>query len=161
MRIVGLIAAALVLVAGCQGDPDVLEPDPTTSPTPTATPPEMPDQATEDSEEGAAAFVAHWIDVYNYAARTGDGERLRSISPDCDACDSYADALEANAAEGAAPGGDVWELRDLQVDTSTGRYDVLSRIRVRESDGSREYAIGFELGSSAPHAITDVYRVEE
>ena len=48
----------LVLVAGCT-DPEPKEPKPTTSATPTATAPTMPEQAKENTPEGASAFVAH------------------------------------------------------------------------------------------------------
>ena len=51
-----------------------------TSATPTATPPTMPAQAKEDTPEGAAAFVKHYIDVFNYAASTGDVEELSRLS---------------------------------------------------------------------------------
>ena len=77
MRVVAALLA-LVVVAGCGGDPEPKEPKsvPTASTTPTATPPTMPAQAKENSPEGAAAFVKHYIDVFNYASNTGDVTEL-------------------------------------------------------------------------------------
>ena len=50
----------------------------------------MPPQASEDSVEGAAAFVKHYVDVFNYAAATGDVDELsRLSSPTCDGCQRY------------------------------------------------------------------------
>ncbi len=68
-------ASLLVVVAGCS-DPEPKEPKPTPSATPTVTAPTMPAQAKENTPEGAAAFVDHYIDVFNYAASTGDVEEL-------------------------------------------------------------------------------------
>ncbi len=53
-------ALLLVVVAGCS-DPEPVEPSAT--PTPTITVPTMPAQAKENTPEGAAAFVNHYIDV--------------------------------------------------------------------------------------------------
>lgn len=76
----------------------------------------MPAQASEESPEGAAAFVAYYVKVLNYAAATGDVEELtRLSSPDCDGCQTYIalyrDTYEAG---GYFRGGD-WELGELQL----------------------------------------------
>ncbi len=73
MRFGGIVLAVLLTLGACASDPEPKEPKRTaTSATPTATPPTMPAQAKEDSPEGAAAFVKHYIDVFNYASNTGD-----------------------------------------------------------------------------------------
>jgi hypothetical protein len=117
-----MAAAALVLLlAACESksdDPTPKEPtsaSPTT-PTPTATLPTMPAQASEDSSEGAAAFVKHYVDVFNYAAATGDVDELsRLSSPDCDGCQRYIKLYrDTYAAGGYFRGGD-WKIGDLKV----------------------------------------------
>ncbi|WP_332662819.1 DUF6318 family protein, partial [Aeromicrobium sp.] len=90
MRFGGIVLAALLTLGACSSDPEPKEPKRTASATPTATPPTMPAQAKEDTPEGAAAFVKHYIDVFNYASNTGDVEELsRLSSPDCKGCQSY------------------------------------------------------------------------
>ena len=91
MRFGGIVLAVLLTLGACSSDPEPKEPKRTaTSATPTATPPTMPAQAKEDTPEGAAAFVKHYIDVFNYASNTGDVEELsRLSSPDCEGCQSY------------------------------------------------------------------------
>jgi hypothetical protein len=117
-----MAAAVLVLLlAACESrseDPTPNEPtsaSPTT-PTPTATLPTMPAQASEDSPEGAAAFVKHYVDVFNYAAATGDVDELsRLSSPDCDGCRSYVDLYRDTYAVGGYFKGGDWEIGDLKV----------------------------------------------
>ena len=85
---------------------------------PAAVVPTMPAQASEDSPEGAAAFVKYYVDVFNYAAATGDVEELtRLSSPDCSGCQSYIKLYkETYAAGGYFKGGD-WKIGDLEVAT--------------------------------------------
>ncbi len=65
------IAVLLLLVAaGCsEPEPEPREPTATASATPTVAEPTMPAQAKENTPEGAAAFVHHYIDVFNYAVK--------------------------------------------------------------------------------------------
>jgi hypothetical protein len=76
----------------------------------------MPPQASEDSPEGAAAFVKHYVDVFNYAAATGDVEELsRLSSPDCDGCQSYIDLYrDTYKAGGYFKGGD-WHVDEMKL----------------------------------------------
>jgi len=84
-----------LLLGACTDDPAPKEPTGTASatasrPAPTATLPAMPDQAKENSPEGAAAFLAYWVETLNYASATGDvGELSRISSPDCSGCARY------------------------------------------------------------------------
>lgn len=77
----------------------------------------MPAQAKEDTPEGAAAFVKHYIDVFNYAASTGDVEELsRLSSPDCEGCQSYIKLYrDTYKAGGYFKGGD-WNIGALRVE---------------------------------------------
>ncbi|MFI5428285.1 DUF6318 family protein [Aeromicrobium sp. UC242_57] len=99
MRIGTTVLATLLLLGACTSEASSPK-QPTDSPTssgsatPTATAPTMPEQATEDSPEGAAAFVKHWVDVFNYAAQTGDVAELERLSsPDCTGCQKLHHAL--------------------------------------------------------------------
>lgn len=110
--------AALLLLGACSSEPTPLEPEPSRSvtSTPTATPPPMPDQAEQDSPEGAAAFVKHYVDVFNYAAATGDVEELsRLSSPDCEGCQSYIDLYRKTYEDGGYFKGGEWKIGKLVV----------------------------------------------
>lgn len=76
----------------------------------------MPPQASEDSLEGAAAFVKHYVDVFNYAAATGDVDELsRLSSPTCDGCQRYIDLYRDTYKAGGYFKGADWKLGDLQI----------------------------------------------
>jgi len=117
MRFGGIVLAALLTLGACSSDPEPKEPKRTvTSATPTATPPTMPAQAKEDTPEGAAAFVKHYIDVFNYAASTGDVEELsRLSSPDCEGCQRYIKLYRDTYKGGGYFKDDGWALGDLRL----------------------------------------------
>lgn len=138
MRTIGTVLAALLLVGACSSDPTPREPNrsattPGSSAPPTAAPtvPPMPAQAGEDSPEGAAAFVKHWVDVFNYAAATGDVDELsRLSSPECKGCQNYIKLYrDTYAAGGYFKGGD-WTLGELELEFDRKSAFVTSSVRV-------------------------------
>ncbi|MCW2839552.1 MAG: hypothetical protein JWR55_1035 [Aeromicrobium sp.] len=109
------VVVALAMLAACSSDPAPVEPDPsptaTASSTPTIAVPTMPAQAREDSPEGAAAFVKHYVDVFNYAAATGDVDELSELSsPDCEGCQKYIDEFRSIYARGDRITTHLWTL---------------------------------------------------
>ena len=173
MRVVAALLA-LVVVAGCGGDPEPKEPKsvPTASTTPTATPPTMPAQAKENSPEGAAAFVKHYIDVFNYASNTGDVTELsRLSSPKCDGCQRYIKLFRDTYAAGGYFKDSGWKIVDSKVESDTSAFSITTSIRAPEteyrmkSDGevkvgeAGHYDLAFEL--SASHRILALTQVEE
>ncbi len=124
MRFGGIVLAVLLTLGACSSDPEPKEPKRTaTSATPTATPPTMPAQAKEDTPEGAAAFVKHYIDVFNYASNTGDVEELsRLSSPDCEGCQSYIKLYRDTYKAGGYFKGSDWTLeRPVELGARSGR----------------------------------------
>jgi len=113
------IAAGTTLLAGCTGDDASADPSPdktssssepaeeTTEPDVDA--PELPEAATEQTYEGAEAFVAHFIETFNYAQVSGDVEPMRAISdPGCSSCIDLADLIEETyEAGGSSTGGGI------------------------------------------------------
>ena len=151
--------AALLLASACSGQPEVLEPDPTApaSSTPSATPPPLPNQATESSDEGAASFAAYWIDLFNFASRTGDTSQLRKVSVGCKPCLEFASsAADLDAAD--RPSGDVWRIKATVVSRDEIASDVKFEIALL---GGETSTVAFELSPSAPFAVTDLYRVSK
>lgn len=58
-------------------------------------PPQMPDEAKEDSESGAEAFALHYLDVLNYAAMTPSAGHLEPLaSDDCESCSGYESMID-------------------------------------------------------------------
>lgn len=147
MRLGGVVLATILAVGACSSEPTPKEPP--RSPTPTATTPAdaaptLPAQASEDSPEGAAAFVNHYIDVLNYAARTGDVEGLSELSsPDCTGCQRYIKLYrDTYAAGGYFKGGD-WKPGKFELGSSNSETfistDVTSAATTyRERSGSPE-----------------------
>ena len=103
-------ALLLMLLVGCSSDPEPKEPGPSAKPTITA--PTMPPQAKENTHEGAAAFVDHYVKVLNYAAATGDVEELsRLSSPKCDGCQKYIKLYRETYEAGGYFKGGEWSPR--------------------------------------------------
>lgn len=158
------LALAAVLLAGCSGDPEPKEPDSTTSPSPTTTPPPLPEAATQETAEGAATFVDHYLDVLNYAAHSGDTDALRRISdPDCAGCVTYANQFEERRDAGGSREGGVWSVGEVRISQFGGDIALVTELVstagvVRESsDGAVQefnatsqtvtFVAGFATGS--------------
>lgn len=151
--------AALLLAAACGGEPEVLEPDPTTAGTTDVSPtaPRLPEQAREESDEGAAAFAAYWVDLFNYASRTGDVAELREFSSSCRPCAEFAQSSE-ELADGERPTEDVWTIETTTVSRDQTTSDVRFGLTLL---GGETSTVAFELTPRPPYRITDLYRVEQ
>ncbi|KAA1398237.1 DUF6318 family protein [Aeromicrobium ginsengisoli] len=161
MRFGGIVLVALLTLGACSSDPEPKEPKRTaTSATPTATPPTMPAQAKEDTPEGAAAFVKHYIDVFNYAASTGDVEELSRLSaPGCKPCKRYADKFRAIYAKGDRISVRLWDLHDDEIEL-VGDTRVNADMDVNEGTIKR-YRFGFDLSPKAPFVLRNITILEK
>jgi hypothetical protein len=157
------VVAALTLLAACSSDPTPVEPDPSPTAIASSTPaipvPTMPAQASEDSPEGAAAFVKHYVDVFNYAAATGDVDELSDLSsPDCEGCQKYIDLYrDTYEAGGYFKGGD-WKIGDLRLEFDANESFAtttvhLERTTYRQDSDSRE-TIGPTEDSEVTFGVT-------
>lgn len=87
--------------------PDVVET------TEAAGPPELPEEATEDSEAGAAAFAEHYIAVINYTSKHPEVGLLESLSKDtCDTCHNFESTVTESVATGEVSRNDIFEITD-------------------------------------------------
>ena len=171
MRSFVLAIAALLLVASCTDDPEPIEPKPTASPKPTATAPALPTEATKETPDGSIAFVAHWIDVFNFSANSGDLTALRELNgPDCEGCEIY-DDIVADANRGSAevrgfrwsPGkAHLSKEQQLVVTIRSSPY----KVRESASDEWSEirgdsYQLGFDLEwSDGRWHVAELYQPE-
>jgi hypothetical protein len=113
LSLVGVVTA-LVVLAGCGGDPKA-EPSPSpstptvsTSPSPTA--PVMPAAAAENTKAGAIAFVRYYIELINHAQATGDVGPLEAAeSSDCRSCQRASKAVTDIYLSGGHIEGGRWE----------------------------------------------------
>jgi hypothetical protein len=147
MRFGGIVLAAALVLGACSSDPAPKEPDPTkatTAATPVRAVPIMPAQASEDSPEGAAAFVKHYVDVFNYAAATGDVKELSRLSaPGCTGCQKYIDLYRDTYKAGGYYRGGDWKMDELQLQQEGSIFYITTPVEVepgtfRESRKNRE-----------------------
>jgi hypothetical protein len=161
MRFGGIVLATVLVLSGCSSDPAPKEPDPskpaTTTTTPAVAVPTLPPQASEDSPEGAAAFVKHYVDVFNYAAATGDVEELsRLSSPTCDGCQRYISKFQSIYSGGDRIAEKLWKLSDDDL-TVRGKTRVTAVINVNEgSGGTKKYWFNFDLSEAPPFVLQDM-----
>jgi hypothetical protein len=108
----GLLAIALLTLAGCSNDSsssaDPATPS-TTSAEPSSTPPET--EAPETAEE----FVRRWVEVSNEMQNTGETTEYRSISQACRPCIEVADQVEGYFKAGGYVKTDGWTIRSIEV----------------------------------------------
>jgi len=121
MKIGGFFIALVFALAACSSAPQPREPTATTTPAPapssTATAPAMPAQATEDSPEGAAAFVVYWVAAFNYAQSTGITAGLEALSAsECTGCQSYIRLFGNAYSNGGYIEGNSWTAGRLKID---------------------------------------------
>jgi hypothetical protein len=158
MRFGGIVLATALLLGACSSDPAPKEPDPSrpttnATTTPTVAVPTMPPQASEDSPEGAAAFVKHYVDVFNYAAATGDVKELTAVSSGCTPCNEYAKDFSA-LQPSARPSGDAWQLGNVAVSTGTGNRTVQAAIS--SLGDASPYDLLFKLSAHPPYKVLDI-----
>ena len=127
MRSIALAIATLVLISSCTDDPRPIEPKAS------ATAPSPPAQVGHDTPEGAAAFVSHYIEVLNFAARTGDVSPLAALSsPRCDGCREYIGLYKDVYAAGGKFEGGEWSPSDFELEIRKRTTDVFVRIDADE-----------------------------
>lgn len=160
MRVL-VVLAALLAMGACGGDPQPKEPKASgtasSSTSATLAVPTMPVQAKENSPEGAAAFVKHYIDVFNYASNTGDVTELsRLSSPKCDGCQSYIKEFESLRTAGKLIDGPLWKLTTVEVTTAKDPLQVTTGINARVGAGTKTYKFDFTISDGPPFKIFDV-----
>lgn len=151
-----LLCAALVVLAACMGDPEPREPT-GSPPTSSATPPPLPDQAKEDSPEGATTFVGYFVDLVNYTARTGDSKELDTLTRGCKNCEQPLTTVKEIRDDRQRIRFDLWELHSVEwADTSAdqGVADVTSH----GEEGDKRFRLALVLTPTPPYKVVDMFR---
>lgn len=138
-----LAVMALVLLTACGGDPEPREP----APSPTVTPPEMPAQANEESDEGAAAFMNHFVRTLNYASATGQVAELERLSAEeCITCQNYITLYADTYRKGGYFRDSPWDLSEIDIerhpDEVVGFAQVTAPAGVYRTDPEAEEKTG-------------------
>ena len=109
----------------------------------------------EDTPEGAAAFVKHYVDVFNYAAATGDVDELsRLSSPDCGGCQKYVVEFKNVYDRGDRIETKLWSLSD-GADLRIQGNRVTAVVAVNEGE-MKQYTFNFYLPEQHPYSVEDI-----
>lgn len=92
-------------------------------------PPELPEAATQETPEGAAAFATWWFATLNYATATGDTERFtQAFQPECETCSGFRTRIsDAYSTGGRIQGGAL----SVEVEPSPVVQDGVATMVVR------------------------------
>ena len=125
-HLVAAVAAVLVLGA-CSDDPTPrFEADPSDTPSLTPTPDE-PEPWEEKSDEGAIAFVEHWVDTFNKSTVTGDSSALDDISsPSCVTCTNFIALTDDIYSAGGRVISDGWSIDSTSDPKVSGKSTLIS-----------------------------------
>ena len=114
----GCLLLGTLTLAGCaeKEEASTTLPPAEAAPTTEALPPlgpadmPMPEEARQQTAEGAQAFTEYYVELYNEALRTLDTSHLRGLSQGCETCDELAEQLERTARRGEAIQGGQMRL---------------------------------------------------
>lgn len=181
---VGGVVLAALLLTGCGTDDDdgaAASPSSTASsaaassaaPSPDATPadyvpasldgpaqnvpkPVMPDLASEETRDGAQAFLDYWSDAMWYANQTGDTTYIREIvAESCEVCSDQFDVIENVYGEGAwfVGGRENINLQDSTI--SPAADGIYKPIALSDSEGIKLIEDGKVTYEAHPRAGED------
>ncbi|MFT4188597.1 MAG: DUF6318 family protein [Aeromicrobium sp.] len=146
--LVVFLLAALLMLSGCSKEPEPIEPDPT----PTPVEPVLPEAAKENTEDGALAFLEHYLAVMDYASSTGDITQLTELShPECTGCKTYVDLFTERRRNGGWVDGGGQSTSDVSVQTING--EVLITANIHHAEGTYQESKSEEPGSFKPSTV--------
>lgn len=132
--------------------------------------PEMPEEAKEDSEAGAAAFATHYLDTLNYSTMTPASGLLSGlVDESCETCTSFEGLVEQYTSKDRHSEGPVVTFQPLEA-RATGETTVIFADATQpvpatlDSDGN----VVLEGGESTAftmvirlHRVDDAWRISE
>lgn len=129
-HLVAAVAAVLVLGA-CSDDPTPrFEADPSDTPSVTPTPDE-PEPWEEKSDEGAIAFVEHWVDTFNKMRSDGVTADLdRLSSPRCESCAGSIQYAEEIYGAGGSLKTEGWKVESVSAPADPGTLTPILGVRI-------------------------------
>lgn len=108
MRKLVCALAVLLILSACGRDAE-----------PTPTPPQAPALVSENSAEGAEAFVRHYIDTLNFARDSGDIKGLQFLSnSECENCAQIISTISRVHDSGGRYVGGDWNVISTKIKSS-------------------------------------------
>lgn len=128
------LGATVLVLAGCGADAKPkFEAEPSTSPTSASPSPDEPEPWEERTDEGAIAFVEHWIDLFNASRDTGETRLLADASTErCETCSNFVALTERIYNDGGSVKTDGWRIAQVGRLPQTGSTTVVP-ISVRQA----------------------------
>jgi hypothetical protein len=153
MRSFALAVAALLLIGSCTDHPEPIEPKATREA------PTLPPQAKEDSPEGVASFIEHYVDVFNYASSSGRVRELARLSANsCKGCESYIDLFRSTYENGGYFRGGAWKLSDYELEVA--KRSTLVFVHVNAPAGTTRANGTSSKTSTAPEDSEILFEVD-
>lgn len=149
---ISCVLVVLAALAGCGSDPKPIEPSAAGIPTAAAS-------ATNDTPEGRAAYIAHWIDLVNFTAMTGDMSPLLAASDGCRECAELARTSAKVRFEGERPREGIWRVRSMSMVSTDGTRFVV-HFNDNSDLGVRAFDLGIVLPAKPPFHVIDIGRLE-
>lgn len=118
-RTIGTLASTLALAAAlsaCGGDPEPqFEAEPSAEPTASSPSASAEPEAWEErSDDGAVAFVEHWIDVFDQSKEDGDTDELAALSAaSCVTCENFIEMTNDIYANGGSVESRGWTVESI------------------------------------------------
>ncbi|MCX6407728.1 MAG: DUF6318 family protein [Propionibacteriales bacterium] len=137
----------------------MIEPSPTVgSPTstpsaPSSTAPPLPSEASAATSTGAATFTRYWIDLFNFAAMSGETAELRRFSEGCEPCIAYAQDFEQLPRE-QRPKAAPWTVTEMSVARSGRKFIVAAEVKVLGESETR--TLNFQIRKLDPFVVHDL-----
>ncbi|WP_341231172.1 DUF6318 family protein [Nocardioides salarius] len=124
--------AAVLALAGCGGDdptPQVADPTPTASvsASPSASAAVEKEAWEKKTDDGAVAFVEHWLEVFNEAETTGETQVLEDLSaPGCETCANFVEITNDIYGAGGFIKSEGWKIQQVGRPTETATETVVA-----------------------------------
>lgn len=121
-------------------------------------PPEMPEEAKEQTDAGAEAFVRHWVASLDHVYAGGSADTVLALSgPDCQSCSALVDGVPDNAEEETT--FRVREARSELIGAELARVET--DLEVLRGSGQGVGILVFDLSVDSDQWIVDSIRIQE
>lgn len=152
---ISAVFGLLLTLAGCNSDPEPIEPKNSAASIPVPSPPAP---ALEDTAAGRAAFASHFVDLVNYTAMAGDTEPLLAVTQDCSGCVKFAETTALVRIDGHRPTQAIWQVSDIEPLATASR--IVVTIAAQPELGIEGFELGVVTTTEPPYRVRDLGRLQ-